>query len=77
MPGAPDSSVRDLVKRKAAADIADHCGALPCQGECIRDETSELVKSFDPTQTVVLGDEDRPGKELAEVDYGNGTADLL
>ena len=65
--------VCDVVEREAAGDVADYSGALRGQGQCIRNETSELVESIDPTHTVVLGDEDGRGKELVEVD-GKGKA---
>src|SRR5258708_4833531 len=64
--------VCDVVERKATGDVADDSGALRGQGQRIRNDTSELVESLDPTHTVVLRDKDGPGKELVEVDGGHG-----
>jgi hypothetical protein len=64
--------VCDVVEREPASDVADYGAALRGQGQCIRDETSEFVESFDPTHTVVLGDEEGPRKELVRLMVGAG-----
>jgi len=75
-PLAPDRHPRRGREGSGPAAALITAGRFAAKRQGIRNETGELVESFDPTHSVVFGDKDRPSKELVEIDGGHRAGQL-